>query len=36
MMRNALNRLRVLWPLRPEQTPKEATETALLVYPRCC
>ncbi len=36
MMKNVLNRLRRLWPVRPDVTPEEATETALLVYPRCC
>ena len=36
MMRNVLNRLRALWPTQPEKTPEEATEAALLVYPRCC
>ncbi len=36
MMKNLLERLRRKWPVRPEQTTKEATEVALRVFPRCC
>ncbi|CAD0184605.1 hypothetical protein RUESEDTHA_01487 [Ruegeria sp. THAF57] len=35
-MKSLLKRVRSLWPARIEQTPKQATETALLVFPRCC
>ncbi len=30
------NWLKSLWPARPKQTPEQATETALLVFPKCC
>ncbi len=35
-MKNLLKHVRTLWPTRIEQTPKQATETALLVFPKCC
>ncbi len=35
-MKNLLKRVRALWPAHIEQTPEQATETALLVFPKCC
>lgn len=36
MMKSLHKRLMVFWPERPKPTNKEAAETALLVFPRCC
>jgi len=36
MMKNLLERIRALWPSRPDVSNEEATETALLVFPKCC
>ncbi len=36
MMKKWRKWLQSLRAVKPEQTPEEATETALRVFPRCC